>query len=281
MATNKPELTGVRAVDRGQNFDFKEMLSSRPLLEQYRNLEPKFRKVFEKYDTKEKGYLDKDTFPALCAPLTEGLMGKDIKAYEERIQNSKDCFHQPMRSTQISWENINKDSDDHVTWDEFWTFLTNDRMLARIEKEGLRWVFLAFHMWDVPSYQEEFIGMKPRFIQVFKKYDTNGTGCLDSETFAEVCSRILHIRPDLVDRVQAMDEQRDDKITWGEFWKFFSTGEMFPTNEEEFEQAKALLGVLEADNHPADAAEDFAQGAADEAGVVEEGGDAEDTEEDE
>lgn len=252
------------------------MLSSKSLTDQYMALEPKFRGVFEKYDTGNKGYLDKHTFVNLEEDQEQGLLLKDMKAYTERVQKAKDCFHKPMTITKINWDNVSKDSDDHVTWELFWSFLTSEKMLMRIEKDGLRTTFLAFHLWGVPSWQEEFVNLKPRFIAAFKKFDFNGNGFLDSGEERETMEkRLLGARPDLEDTLDQMDDNKDGKITWGEFWKFFSTGDNFPTDQAELAAAHKLLEALEADVDPsqdlgniqeADGDEEAGEGEGDEVG---------------
>lgn len=250
-AARKPVLTGVSPVDPGPPFEYKEMMSTRPLKEQYMQLEPKFKLVFEKFDITNKGYLTKETFPAFEQSLSQGTLVNDLEEYDKSIAKSKDCFHESMSITKVSWTNIWKDSDDHVTWEKFWGFFTSEKMLNRIEKHGLRTTFLSFHMWGVPSWQEEFVHLKPRFVEAFKKYDQDGNGFLDHEELAACEERVRWARPDITD-LTLLDEQEDDKITWGEFWKFFSTGPNFPTNGDELALSVKLLEALEMEALPAD-----------------------------
>lgn len=261
----KTILTGISPVNLGASFEMQECTSSKPVKTQYLSWEPKFREVFAKYDTQKKGYLDKETVPALVQALNQkypqGLMQKDIATYDKRIEDAKDCFHKPMGITKITWENMYKDDDDHVTWEKFWEFFTSDKMIERVEKDGLRTFFLAFKAWGIPTYQQQFKALRDRFLAVFVKFDSHPDdvapdpsligierpkkGYLNQNDLHSLADRMHGVRPHLVKNLPRMDEDSNAKITWGEFWKFLSTDIYFPTTQQELDEVLDMLAILE------------------------------------
>jgi len=221
--------------ERNQPFVMRELLSDLSPVQQYLKLEPKFAEVFKKYDVDEKGWLDERTFTPILKTLEGGALGRDATLYEENIQDAKNCFHASMRASMLTYENMDKDKHGRISWDHFWGFMSNQKQQDKIEKQGLRTIFLAFDAWGVPTYQQEFMILKPRFIEAFNKYDINSNGYIDKEEFKFMMADLLTVRPELKTQLHKVDENNDGKVTWGEFWKFFSTSDRFATDQEELD----------------------------------------------
>lgn len=235
------------AIKTYTEFEADGMHSDTDLVEQYLNLKPKFKLVFEKFRN-PKGWLDAQSFVPLVKCLYQQDLALSLAEYDRRIAESKDCFREPMRETVLSWANMHKDEKGRCPWDQFWGFLSSPAMLARIRKEGLRDTFLAFELWEIPTYQQEFASLKSRFGEAFKKYDGNANGFIDREeleTFIQLSLPCFpyHTTESFRNGMFCGEAAVRGFITWGEFWKFFSTGKMFPTNQEELDNVYATLAV--------------------------------------
>mmetsp|Transcript_42870 Transcript_42870/g.84042 ORF Transcript_42870/g.84042 Transcript_42870/m.84042 type:complete len:244 (+) Transcript_42870:35-766(+) len=222
-------------------FVMRELVSDLDPVTQYLKLQPKFQAVFNKYDVDNKGWLDERTFAPLIKALDGGQLAKDAAEYEAKIQDTKDCFHASMRASLLTYENFKKDQNGRISWDLFWEFLSSQKQQDKIKKQGLRTIFLAFGAWGVLSYQQEFLNLKPRFIEAFNKYDLNSNGYIDKEEFKPMMADLLTVRPELKSQLHKVDENQDGKITWGEFWKFFSTGDRFATDQSELDKVHKSL----------------------------------------
>ena len=64
----------------------------------------------------------------------------------------------------------------------------------------------------------------------------------------DIYVQVLRFQPSLAEHCKTIDENGDGKVTWGEFWHFFSTGELFATDEQGLEVAYDLLHVWEEDH---------------------------------
>lgn len=94
-------------------------------------------------------------------------------------------------------------------------------MLERVQAEGLEQTFFAFQAWGVPSFQEEYLNLKPKLVEVFKKYE-DGTGYLNVDGFKALAPVL--VRGSALDAEairKSMDTNQDDRISWREFWQYF------------------------------------------------------------
>jgi Ca2+-binding EF-hand superfamily protein len=223
-------------------FMFRELASSEDVVEQYLKLKPLFEEVFQKYDTDKNGVLDAKEFKAFQKTLMQGALGDAWWAFERAIKTSKDVFRKSMEESKIQWKNMPKEEDsDVVTWENFWAFFSSDKRLEMIKKDGLRHTFLMFAACGAPTYQEIFMALKPKFVEAFKMYDADRNGYLDAVEFNQLAEDSIRGRPDIEEFLDEMDENGDGKITWGEFWKFFSTGRNYATDQDELDRTFALL----------------------------------------
>lgn len=214
-------------------------------VEQYMKMEPLFKIVFDNADNDFDGsgnkYLDKMEFANIAEPLTYGTIGEDNIKFEEKILASKDCYHKSMHESKWNWQNMVKTEKGRVYWDQFKEFFYSPKQVEKVEKNGLREVFLAFEMWEVPTFQQQFMELKDRYLACFKKYDADNKGFLNVEEQGQVVEVLLKHRPELKEYSEKIDGDKDGKVTWAEFWHFFSTGILFATDDEGLDLAHDLL----------------------------------------
>lgn len=117
--------------------------------------------------------------------------------FEKKVAEAKDCFRKPLQETRLTWENVPKDSKNRVSWELFWEFLSSPKVLENIKKEGLKETFLAFELWEIPSFQQEFRALKPRFIAAFHKFDVDNNGYLDEKESKPMFEGLFQARADV------------------------------------------------------------------------------------
>lgn len=196
-------------------------LKDSQIIKQYLQLKPRFRIAFEKFDTDKTGFLSGAKFNELLNLLNSGAHGKWIVRYEEIRQHTKDIFHREMLRTRINLENMDGDFDGNISFDDFWTHLVSPAVLRRVEQYGLGPIYFFFQAVKIPSFQEEYLSLKPRIIQVFKLFDS-GTGFIDKNRFSDfaavICAEGGKTENELL---LEFDQNEDARVSWGEFWKWF------------------------------------------------------------
>lgn len=227
------------------NEDISDCHSDLSPVEQYMKLEPLFKQVFDNADNDFDGtgnrYINKAEFEKIQVALTEGTIGEDAKLFEEKIKNSKDCFHKSMHESKWIWENMIKTDKGRIYWEQFKEFFYSPKQLEIIEKEGLRKTFLAFEKWEVSTYQQQFKALKSRYLCAFKMHDEGSKGYLNVNEQQKVGEVLLKYKPEWEELLRNLDLNRDGKVTWGEFWHFFSTGQLFATDADGLELAYNIL----------------------------------------
>ena len=54
---------------------------------------------------------------------------------------------------------------------EFWGFWSCEEVLQKLGDEGMRLTWFMFQALEIPTYQDQYMALKPTFMKLFKEYD--------------------------------------------------------------------------------------------------------------
>jgi hypothetical protein len=100
------------------------------LVDVYLALEPKFLEVFQKFDVRKRGFMDRREFGVFQKEFTKSpIVQTAIANYERKIRQAKACFRADMEKTRLLWENFDvnledwrKEGDGQISWAKFWHY---------------------------------------------------------------------------------------------------------------------------------------------------------------
>ena len=92
-------------------------------------------------------------------------------------------------------ENVDKKDENKVfpakiTPESFWAFWNSDDQLNKIEDEGIGNIFIMFQYLEIPTFQDEYMDLKPHFIRAFRERDLDSKGWISKSDFILFVNRV-------------------------------------------------------------------------------------------
>jgi len=202
--------------------------------------EPEFKSYFDKLDQDKSGNVDKLEFFVSISHFIKAMHpSKSLKDISAEIKTWFDL--------------MDLDNDDQISWIEFWGVLARPPFLPT--EATYKRVIGFFKSWKAPvakferavqrlladnEIRRKYLALESKFREAFDRMDTDKSGFIDKTEFVSFimpfikhqCAGLAFHEEELLNEVDRrfsiMDVNMDQKVSWPEFWAYFSSEDMIP-----------------------------------------------------